>query len=144
MFDQLLEVLLGTDPNKVYVTGWWLTPDDRVLNAHGKNDHYKVVLRNLKSFNIPPDDPICKSINDSSIVSAAISKGGIRLCSTPSYFCIDSQKVDKETLDRVWSAFPQIESKDIIWDSRVKFRGNYHWVGKLKDLETLIESKTQK
>ena len=31
MFDQLLEVLLGTDPNKVYVTGWWLTPNDRKL-----------------------------------------------------------------------------------------------------------------
>jgi len=143
MFDQLLEVLLGTDQNKVYVTGWWLTPNDRKIEAFGDKEHWMVVQEHPEYFGLNPEDYIFKTNKTHKFTSMAIENGSIRIVGTPKAYFIDSKQIDKQTLDRVWLSFPDLDKKDLIWDCRVPFKGKTSFRGAIKDLETLIESIKQ-
>ena len=132
---------------------WWITPDDKKIDAHGERDHWKVVAEMPKEFHINPNDPVLRNkkedvangwhTNAQKLVDEAVRKGAIRLVSVPTGYYIDSTRIDKTTIDRVWTALPNLADKELMWSCKVPFKGHTGWRGKLEDLEIALDNLTE-
>ena len=70
MFNELLNELFANGAPSPNVIAWWLTPSDKLVDAHGEVDHYKVVVAQPQTFGISPRDPLLKNpeVNENKLV----------------------------------------------------------------------------
>jgi hypothetical protein len=150
MFEKLLEVLFNPDvetstkPFGAYAYhGWWITPTDQKLEAFGKKEHWMVVKEHPGYFDLDAKDPIFKTERTHKFTQMAIDAGAIRVAKTPGAYYVDSTRIDKSTIDRLWLQFSDFDKKELMWDCKVPFRGRTFWRGKLDELESLVECKVE-
>ena len=80
-----------------------------------------------------------KLVDNEDVCKEAIKKGNIRVIVEDKFTSIFALNLDKDTLDRVWVQFPNMQNKDVIVDVINPFKGKKFFEAHFEDVYNLVE-----